>query len=122
MENVGVKGNRQYDQVLRPFGWSGRQAIFFLNRRAQSENRAKPMAVRITRCCQKSARLAPRRITARASSIKYVVGSSAPTAQKIHGIVSRGKMKPEKNTEGMMNTIVICSAWIWFCARVETSR
>src|SRR5881396_3025789 len=67
----------------RPFGWSSRQAIFFWNRKTHSENRAKPMAVSITRCCQKSARLAPRRITARASSMKYVVGNRAPTAQKI---------------------------------------
>ena len=56
------------------------QPIFLRNCSAQSANSPIPIPVRIARCCQKSARLAPRRITARASSIKYVVGSSEPIA------------------------------------------
>src|SRR2546427_12840877 len=92
-------GSRQFELVWRPFDRSVSQAIFFLNRNAQSENRAKPIAVRITRCCQKSARLAPRRITARASSMKYVVGNRAPPAQKIHGIYSLGKVRPQNNNQ-----------------------
>ena len=47
---------------------------------------------------------------ARINSIKYVAGKIEPIAEKIQGIVSRGKMNPEKKTDGIMKTMVICSA------------
>ena len=59
---------------------------------------------------------------ARISSMKYVAGISVLIHWKILGIVSMGKMNPEKKTDGKMNIMVICSACIWFSARVEISR
>ena len=49
---------------------------------------------------------------ARANSMKYVVGNREPSTLKNHGIVSRGKMKPLKNTDGITKIMLICSACI----------
>ncbi len=43
-------------------------------------------------------------------------------ALKIHGIVSRGKMKPEKKTDGMISVMHICSACMEFSALVEINK
>ena len=52
------------------------------------------------------------------------VGRRENGAERVEnaGIVSRGKMKPEKKTLGRMKAIDICSACIWFSALVATSR
>ena len=40
---------------------------------------------------------------------------------KMTGIVSMGKMNPEKKTDGRISAMEICSACMWFCASVEMS-
>lgn len=48
---------------------AGAHAIFFLNRSAQTAKRTMPMTIRIAMFCQKSAKVAPRRMMPRRSSM-----------------------------------------------------
>ena len=54
--------------------------------------------------------------------IKYVMGKRFPIILTAAGMVYRGNMNPPSNKLTIINSIINCCAWRWFCEIDEMSK